>query len=203
MNLFRIFDKYFSLMLECDVKTNELVLLFNDRDPEAFCELYRMLYKEFIYFTSKYLSTPELNPNDVVHDVLIHIWQHEKNNFESIEHIKAYVMASLRNKCKDILLRSKSINQYRQSMLSDDYAVSAIVETETFSIIDHALDILPEECAKVFKLHLDGWNVNDIAEKLNKSKSTVYAQRNEAISLLKRKLPGDKFILILLKIGSI
>jgi RNA polymerase sigma-70 factor (ECF subfamily) len=74
-----------------------------------------------------------------------------------------------------------------------------IAENEILSVLSSSLDLLPTECAKVFKLCLDGWEIKEIADQLGKSESTVYKQKKEAITILRKKLSKDKlFFLILL-----
>ncbi len=47
---------------------------------------------------------------------------------------------------------------------------------------------LPAACAKVLRFHIEGWDVKEIAQKLGKSQSTVYTQKQKAIDVLKSKL---------------
>lgn len=68
-----------------------------------------------------------------------------------------------------------------------DFFIINAAEAEVFSFIPSALNILPLECAKSFKLFLEGWNIEEIAEQLGKKKSTIYNQKNDSLELLRKK----------------
>ncbi len=76
--------------------------------------------------------------------------------------------------------------------LSDTDFTSYIVESEMASIISKTLAQLPEESCKVFKLIIEGYSVKDIALKLDKAASTIYTQKHEAITILKKLFVNDK-----------
>ena len=44
---------------------------------------------------------------------------------------------------------------------------------------------------------MEGWDIKDIAEKLDKSPSTIYTQRQEIIVILKKLMKRELFSLIL------
>ena len=50
---------------------------------------------------------------------------------------------------------------------------------------------------KILKLYLEGWDIKDIAEKLGKSPSTIYTQRQEIIMILKKLMKRELFSFIL------
>lgn len=81
-------------------------------------------------------------------------------------------------------------------MLKDDCFVIQVAESEILSIISQAVELLPEECSKVFQLHLEGWEVQDIALKLDKSESTVYKQRTRALNILKSKMYNQLVVIL-------
>lgn len=180
---------------------NEALLLkkFNERDGFAFGEIYDLLYNELYYFTSQlYRDTPFVT-SDIIHDIFLVLWQKKQLEFVAIINIKAYMYVSIKNKYKNDIIHEKYVKKHTREVLSDKNSfVSDIVETETISIISQAIELLPTECAKVFKMHLDGWNVKEIATALEKTQSTVYNQRLEAISILKEKLSNRSFLTILI-----
>lgn len=176
-----------------------LISRFNDRDNLAFEQVYRLLYNELYHFTRKICQDSSVIPNDVVHDIFIKIWEMKERKFENLNNLKAYIFIAIKNKFRNHIDHKKSIEKYNDNLKLDKYNfISEIVETETLSIINQAIDILPKECAKVFRLHLDGWQVKDIAIKLGKSERTVYIQKQESIFLIKKKLGNKKLLELLL-----
>lgn len=175
-----------------------LLKKFNGRDNFAFAQVYHLLYNELYHFTSRIYRDSEVIAEDVVHDVFIKVWESRDYQFKNIDNIKAYMFVAIKNRYRNHIDHQKSILKYNYNFKSnEENFTSEVVETEALSIITQAISLLPEECARVFKLHLEGWSVKEIACKLSKAESTVYTQRNEAISLLKSKLNGGSLILIL------
>lgn len=174
-----------------------LLKRFNDRESSAFGEVYLLYANELLYFTRRIYSETDVVANDVIHDLFIKIWESDKLKFSSLSNIKGYLLVSTKNYFRDYIKHHKCIGKFNQALLNDEDAfVSQVVENETFSIISQALELLPMECARVFKLCIEGWEVKEIAEKLNKTPSTVYKQKQEAISILKEKLPKDKLFIL-------
>ena len=63
------------------------------------------------------------------------------------------------------------------------------VESEVMWELMTAIDSLPEECRKVFKLsYMEGDDINEVARKLNISTHTVKSQRARAKQLLRERL---------------
>lgn len=170
-----------------------LLKRFNNRDSVAFGEIYTLLYDQLYHFTSRLYRNTEIVAEDVIHDTYVNIWEYSTQRFAGIENLKAYLYISIKNRFRNYLVHRKSVDKFQYESRN---FISDVVESETLSIINQAINLLPSECAKVFKLHIDGWPVKDIAEKLGKSESTVYAQKQEAISTLKRKLPKNIYLFL-------
>lgn len=183
--------------LMTDFEMMELLKKFNGKDSSAFGEVYLLYVRELHNFARKLYQETTVDASDVVHDAFMKIWISKSITFNEHATLKAYLYVSIKNQFKDYLKHNKCVTKFNQAMLEDDnYMVSQMIEGETLSIVNHALDILPKECARVFKLHIDGWNVKDIAAILGKSERTVFIQKQKSISILKEKLPVDKLLLI-------
>lgn len=170
-----------------DRKTDHLVACFNAREEEVFGQVYSLYYDEFYYFSSKLYRDTEIAPGDVVQDLFMKIWERKDLQFTSLEHLKGYMYVSIRNGFREYLSHKNVADRYLRTVkTSDDYFISQIVETETLSVLTRLSELLPQECAKVFRLYLEGWEIKEIVEKLGKSSSTVYNQRQEAINILKK-----------------
>lgn len=180
-------------------KYNDTTLLtkFNNRDCLAFGQIYACFFNEIYLFAAKQYKGTEIDASDVVHDVFINIWQNDKIKFESLEHIKAYTYTSIKNQLRNLFTRQKYKERHQNSIITnDDLFVSDIVESEIFSFVQQALNLLPEDCAEIIKFHIEGWNNKEIAEKMNISERSVYYKKNEAISILKKKMERDTFSIL-------
>lgn len=179
-------------------KDDILLEKFNRRDSKAYSDVYLLFYDPLFLFTNRMYQGTEVDANDVIHDIFINIWERKDLKFNSFDHIKGYIYLSVRNKFKAYISHRKHVDKFATATAVDEeQSVSYMIESETISILNSAIGILPTECAKVLKLFIDGWEIKDIAEKLGKSQSTVYNQKNEAISILKKKFSSNKMFLII------
>lgn len=192
-----------------EIRNNEEITLllgdFNSRETIVFGKIYSLLYKELYYFSSKIYDGTVVDPKDVIQDIFIKIWQKESLKFDNIYKLKTYLYISIRNSFRMYYQHNKMMSESADKIIYDnDLFITYTTEAEVVSIIPEALNLLPEECAKSFKLFIDGFSVKEIAEKLNKPQTTIYSQKEKAISILREKLSRDRFLfLILLFISKI
>lgn len=164
-----------------------LLKKFNERDRDAFGRVYTLFYKELYYYSSSLYQGTQIEADDVIQDVFLNIWKSGNRKFDKLIGIKAYLFISIKNGYKNFYAHNKLTQNLNKSFLKDDdlFVVQA-VESDIFSVVPTILNKLPEECAKSFKMFLEGWDINEIAEKMNKKSSTIYTQRQKSISILKK-----------------
>ena len=186
--------------MEIKKPDNNLVLSnFNNRDYIAFGEVYSLYYMELYgYASSLYKNTTE-DPEDILQDIFLKILSNKSIKFSTLKEIKNYIYVSIKN---------RYISYYRHHSTSKHIDINnceneasfifQAAEAEIISLIPEILNMIPSECAKVIKLSLQGYDIKEIADKLEKKESTIYNQRKTAISILKTKLPKDKIFIIAL-----
>lgn len=167
---------------------------FNVRDSIAFGFFYEKLYNDLYYYASKLYKNTEVSADDAIHDIFVSLWSAKHIRFDNIYKLKAYLIISIKNRYKNYLDHQRSNGRYvKYYTENNNNFINQVAEVEILSSINNAMDMLPEECAKIFRLHIEEWEVKDIASKLGKAQSTVYAQKQKAISILKRKLKNLDF----------
>lgn len=172
-----------------------LLIRFNNREVDAFTEVYNMYYSEIVYYAKKLFYNTPVSAHDTVQDIFVKLLVKDEIKFSNLIKMKSYLYSSIKNAFLDYLSHDKCVDKFNRKLFENpNYYVSQMVESETLSIITEALDVLPQECAKVFKLHLDGWNVKEISEKLGKAPSTIYTQKQDAIKLLKNIIESNKLL---------
>lgn len=175
---------------EIYTETQKELLLkkFNNRERDVFGEIYDHYYKEIYYYTSSLYTNSGTDAKDVIQDVFLEIWQNRKLKFDSLKGIKSYIYFVIKNKFRMHYNHLKVVEKANRYIADDrDFFIINAAEAEVFSFIPSVLNILPSECAKSFKLFLDGWNIEEIAEQLGKKKSTIYNQKNDSLELLRKK----------------
>lgn len=180
------------------IETKELIRRFNRREESAFENIYGLLYQDLLYFSIKLFNHSDLIPQDILQDLFMKLWIEKHISFNSLEHIKAYMYTSIRNCFREYHSHQKVKNKYEQTLQNEkDLFTSYLVETEVIAELSRHPELFPKECAKVLKLYLEGWDIKDIAEKLGKSPSTIYTQRQEIIVILKKLMKRELFTLFL------
>ena len=161
--------------------------------------LFDKLYISLCLFSNKYINDIEIS-KDLVQDVFIKIWE-EKIIFKNENNIKSYLYTSVKNKSLDYLKSKRyrstdnfSVNQIEQ-LENETYFLREVVVIETSSIIEKAINTLPNKCAKIIRLSIKDFKNSEIAEELGISINTVKAQKKIAYKRLKPLLK-DYFVLI-------
>jgi len=183
----------------------ELIQRFSKGDHEAFARIYK-LYQNNIY---KYIYSICYNKEiseEIVHDLFIKIWEN-RAELEQVSHIKSYLYRSAKNLLLNHIQRVKTETRIMDIMelrarntegVTDD----ELIYNEYYRIAQHAIDLLPDKRKQIFKLRLDeDLSLDEIAEKLNISKSVVKKQLYAGINFVRKYLGkhGDLLILVLLK----
>lgn len=168
---------------------NSLLLEFNERKDIAFSKIYVRIFDELHHFAHRLFFATSVDAEDLIQDIFVNVWSNRKMTFVSIEHVKNYIYSCIKNKHKDFLRHKLRKDKYEEVIKSiGDYHFSQMVENEMISLLNMAENVLTAECSKVLQLYVEGYDIKEIATKLGKSQNTVYHQRTEAITTLKKYL---------------
>jgi RNA polymerase sigma-70 factor (family 1) len=161
--------------------------------------LFDKLYTSLCLFANNYLKNLEVS-KDIVQEVFIKIWE-DKIEFQNENNIKSYLYTSVKNKSLDYL-KSKYVKTTEHFSISEmekletePFFLREVVILETSSIIENAIDTLPNKCAQIIKLSIKDFTNAEIAEELGISVNTVKTQKKIGYKRLKPLLK-DYFILI-------
>ena len=170
----------------------EMIERLNARDKQAFEYVFIQFYNSLCYFADKYVCDKE-TAQDIVQEVFI--WFYEKrNSFDSLLAVKSYLYGSVYNKAINFLKTSRNqaiIREKMKTFLSeeDDSYEEIQIETEVFEEIFQAIEELPTECGRIFKMsYIEGKSIKSIMKTLNIAESTIKTQRQRAMKILKDKL---------------
>lgn len=171
---------------------------FNKRDKLAFGEVYLVVFDEINHFASRLFYSTNIDVRDLIQDLFLTIWSKHSLVFTSMIHLKNYLYLAVKNKYKDYIKHNKHVSDYQNIVLSnDDYLLSCSIESSVLNTLNEAAEVLPKRCTEVFRLYLDGWNIDEIASKIGKSRSLTYDLRTEAIGILKKKCKNIQFLILM------
>lgn len=145
----------------------------------------------------------------IVGNVIVSIWE-KRESFEITTSLRAYLVQAVRNRCLNYLELKHVRKEVRLNdgsdaaggidylaLADDSYPLGSLLEKELEDEIARAIDRLPEECRRVFRLsRFEQLRNQDIAEKLNISVNTVKYHLKNALKRLSDDL--SKYLIIIL-----
>jgi RNA polymerase sigma-70 factor (family 1) len=171
--------------------TSKKVVAFSDvRFETSFHRLYRPL----CFFAYRILEDQSA-AEDVVQTAFLKLLN-DKPDLENESHLKHFLYKSVRNACLNQIRRENLHTEILDSLKPEEPEdndepdfLQSVVRAEVYQQIMQAVDELPTECSKVFKLaYLANLNNEEIAEKLSISINTVKSQKNKAKKRLQERL---------------
>lgn len=132
------------------------------------------------------LKNPE-DSKDVMQNVFLRYFKHQ-HTFESMEHIKAWLIRVSVNESKRFL----KLSSKNDSVSLDEVANTLFAESNEDGEIFRAVMSLDEKYRTVILLYYyEGYDVKEIAHILKRNQATVRTQLSRARELLKPKLKED------------
>ena len=162
----------------------------NGSEP-AFEKLFRLYYSSLTGYAFNILKDRDL-AEGTAQEVFVKFW--EKRSEISIEQsLKAYLFRAVFNKCMNLKKHDEVKKNYQTEKLAttDQYSDSSLTQWELQEKIELAIQQLPEQCQKIFRLcKIDGMKYKEIADELGISIKTVENQMGKALKILRKSLAG-------------
>ena len=165
-----------------------------------FEEAYVSYYARMKRFARQYVIREE-DAENIVQDIFFELWE-KQLDFTSFLNLNGFLFMMLKNRCIDFL-RRKTIEQQAVDEIQSEYirtlklnfeSLEALEnkflnETDIDTIIQKAIDNLPEKCREIFVMNkIEGKKQKVIAQELNISIHTVESQMAIAYKKLKEAL---------------
>ena len=155
-------------------------------------ELFKEHYSILTAYANKFLSDLD-DSREIVQDVFVKLFD-KKDSIKIHTSIKAHLFTSVRNSCLNTIKQRKNHAEHHENIkyLSSGLSMQAdkiLEQTELEHEIFKAIDDLPEQCQRIFKLNrFDGFTNQEIADQLGISKRTVETQISKALKTLRVKI---------------
>lgn len=169
---------------------NELGLLLRDGNHVAFMKLYDQTIDGLFNFVKKYISSDEV-VEDIIHDTFYNLWKY-RYNIKAEHSILNYLYRIARNEVyKEIrkqVQHRTALYQYadRERSIIEESAHRRVVDRELEEIYAMAIDILPPQRKRIFKMcREEGLSHKEIAQHLNISHNTVKEHMSLAMRTIK------------------
>ncbi|MBC9931083.1 RNA polymerase sigma-70 factor [Chitinophaga qingshengii] len=170
--------------------SEEVLQGLQSRDRAVFARVYEHFYPLLFATARKYLGERE-QAEEVVQDVFLRLWEKEF----ALEHaaaLKSYLYRAVINQCINHLQRHRLLENHHDAirhLQEESYLCTFLEEQELRERIHYAVERLPEQCRRVFKLsRYQGLKNAEIARELELSVKTVENQMTIALRQLKAAL---------------
>jgi RNA polymerase sigma-70 factor (family 1) len=162
-------------------------------DESAFNDLYKQQYVNLYRYAFSFLGDKE-PAEEVVQDVFLKIWI-GRHKLPVIKNGQVYLYVAVKNACLNNI-RDQNSKQLNKEYVNDAYYFQLIADPSQLLIskqlhnnILRAVDGLPTKCKMIFKMvKEDGLSCNEVAQILELSPKTVFAQLAIALKKLESTL---------------
>ncbi len=97
---------------------DDMILKFQNGNKDTYREIFNMLYPGMCLFARKFIADCD-DAEDIVQEMFIELW-HQRVKFDSINHIKAFLYLSIKNKCLNNLKHHDIRDKHAQSVILDN-----------------------------------------------------------------------------------
>lgn len=158
-------------------------------DNVAVKYLFEHYYVSLVVFAKNYLADIE-DCKDIVQEIFLHIVE-RKEQFATLEKLKAYLYQSTRNRCLKFL-RHEEVKQRHsqemQAMTEEAFYLDRMLEEEVYTHLINAIEELPPQCRNVYRLVLENKSNQEIADALSIGIETVKSYKKQGKMLLYNRL---------------
>jgi len=170
----------------------QIIQQLSEGNQLIFEGVYKAHYKELVLFAIRFVEEQQ-DAEEIVQNLFYDLWtKREKLNITTS--LRAYLFGSVRNLSLNFIKHKKVEFKYKEHnfhLLNEDSSNEndTITQQELANKIDEAVEKLPQERQKVFKMsRYDGLKYKEIAETLNISIKTVENQMGKALKFLRDEL---------------
>lgn len=185
--------------------SKEHIDLIKGGNKIAFDQLFLEYYSFLCNYAFQFLHEKDA-AEEVVQEMFFQLWE-KRESLDIRSSIKSYLFQSVKNRCLTLLKHLTVREEYKvhnQTNIAYQEQQISDLNSELATMIEVAVNELPEERQKVFRLNrYEGLKYQEIANHLGISIKTVEAQMSKALKYLREELkdylPLLLFILYLLK----
>lgn len=177
-----------------------LIQNFKSGDVNSFEEIFNALYKVLVNYATTILKDRD-EAEDKVQQVYINLWE-KRESLDVHTSLRAYLYRAVYNACLNRIKQEKVRTAHAKIVLMTQESAnhqSIIEEKELQTKINEAMDLLPEQCARIFKMsRFEDLKYQEIADSLGLSIKTIENQMGKALKIMREQLKDHLPLLIIL-----
>lgn len=161
-----------------------------ERDHSVFTSLYRNYFQSLLMLAHKYVKDQE-QAEEIIQDVFMKLWE-SPIALENPSAMRSYLYRAVINQAINHINKQKSISKHHSiiaEQLTEEYIDTLHEENELKVLIYNEIELLPEQCKKVFKMsRFEHMKYREIADELNIAEKTVENHIKNALKTLRERL---------------
>lgn len=125
---------------------------------------------------------------DLIQEIFMDIWN-RRHSLEIKSGIKAYLLTAVKYQVMKYFDEQAKSRIFNTDDLPGYYEEDIFAFEELYSQIELAVDSLPPRAGLIFRMNrLEGYSVEEVAEKLNLSPQTVHNQISKSLKIMRGEL---------------
>jgi RNA polymerase sigma-70 factor (ECF subfamily) len=181
------------------IELNDFFFLrFKQGDELAFEKIFNANYNRITGFCNQFVYDTD-KAKSIAQEVFLNLWLN-RQKVESINGIRAFLYTYAKSSCLNYIRHRKIVRKYEDSHLQEreddlnreileSFDFNSLEFTELESLIQKAINDLPEKCRQVFVMsRFEGKMNKEISEELNISIKAVEANMTRALKTLRADL---------------
>lgn len=165
----------------------------------VFKEIFNRYYLPVKSYAFQFVEDDE-TIEDFVQDAFLKVWE-KREDFYYVAAIKSFLYMSVKNACLDYLRHQKVQRRNEPELvmwLTEEGKEEFLLEEEVHAMVYDAIKDLSEQSRRVVIMTMEGASNPEIAEALHVSVNTVKTIKLRAYRVLRERLKGLQWLLLLL-----
>lgn len=174
---------------------NEMFILakIKEGDIKTFEEVFRRYYSPLCWYAAGITGQTEV-AEEIVEELFYVLWK-ERESIQIFHSIKSYLYGAVRNEALQYCEHREVRSRYRDAVMAsskqeeDSGPQEQMEYKELQSLINRALEKLPERRLRIFRMHrMEGKKYAEIASLLSLSVKTVEAEMTKTLRVLRNEI---------------
>ena len=185
--------------------SDHYAILFQQGEEKGFTWFFRNLYPALSFYAFKITSDKECS-EEIASNAFIKVWQRHEQFSDAVS-IRKYLHRIVRNDALKHLRKEKQSTAFTKEVIylsggeHEKDCFNSLVTAEISRELLNAINSLPAECSKVFRLmYIEGKSIKETAEALQLSPSTVKTQKKRGIEALRKSLHLSIIVIVVASI---
>lgn len=185
------------------LKDHSILEAIAEGNERAFNDLFYQYHQQLGSFVFSVTKSHELT-QEIIQDVFLKIWE-DRKALPAVRNFSAYIFIITRNQTLNAIRKLARVKQKQQEAvlhyaLSTGREQASIIENN-YALLDSAVEQLPLQQKRVFRLRQQGLKNSDVAIRLNLSVNSVKKYQQLAIQAISKFVRSGSFSEIILLIG--